>query len=215
MKKLFSYLFPFAQKKYTSKISGVLEINLVDGKKVLDTRNSNYSYGSLQKILHRGLEEINFDDTVQNVLVLGMGGGSIVETIRTNLKSNAFIELVDIDEEIISIAKNEFDLEKYGNIKLILSDAAEYINATKQNFDVIVIDVFIGDTVPDQFTETKFINSVCQHLKPNGKLIFNTMRSTMSREVFSRITQTLTESGLRVRVIEKIQITNDLIIGEK
>ncbi|MBK7667530.1 MAG: fused MFS/spermidine synthase [Sphingobacteriaceae bacterium] len=206
MKKLFSYLFPLAQKKYHSKISGALEINLVDGKKVLDTANSNYSYGSLQKILHRGLEEINFDDTIQSVLVLGMGGGSIVETIRTKFKSNAFIELVDIDEEIISIAKNEFELEKYGNLNLILKDAADYINSTKQNFDVIVIDIFIGDTVPTQFTEAKFITELSQHLNANGKIIFNTMRNTMSREVFNRITQTLTESGLRVRVIEKYKL---------
>ena len=85
-------------KKYTSKISGELEINLVGGKKVLDTKSSNYSYGSLQKLLHIGLEEINFDDIVQNVLVLGMGGGSIVETIRIDFKSKAFIELVEIDE---------------------------------------------------------------------------------------------------------------------
>lgn len=215
MKKLFSYLFPLAQKKYHSKISGALEINLVDGKKVLDTANSNYSYGSLQKILHRGLEEINFDDTIQTVLVLGMGGGSIVETIRTNFKSNAFIELVDIDEEIISIAKNEFELEKYGNLNLVLSDASDYIQNTNQQFDVIIVDIFIGDTVPAQFTETKFINSVGEHLSPNGKLIYNTMRNSLSRDQFNRITKSLKDSGLKVKVIEKIQITNDLIIGEK
>ncbi len=215
MKKLLSYLFPFVQKKYNSKISGVLEINLMNGKKVLDTANSNYSYGSLQKILQRGLEEINFDDTIQTVLVLGMGGGSIVETIGTKFKSNAFIELVDIDEEIISIAKNEFELEKYGTLNLVLKDAADYINTTKQNSDVIVVDFFIGDTVPTQFTETKFITQLSQHLNANGKLIYNTMRNSMPREQFNRITKSLTESGLKVRVIEKIQITNDLIIGEK
>ncbi|MBP7810108.1 MAG: methyltransferase domain-containing protein [Bacteroidia bacterium] len=215
MEKPTGYSFPFTQKEYQSIFSGVLEINLVDGKKVLDTANSNYSYGTLQKILQRGLEEINFDDTIQSVLVLGMGGGSIVETIRHNFKSNTFIELIDIDEEIIAIAKNEFELEKYGNISLVLNDAADYIQNTKQYFDVIVVDIFIGDRVPSQFTETKFLTKLSQHLNANGKIIFNTMRNTLSREHFNRITKNLTESGLRVRIIEKLQITNDLIIGEK
>lgn len=215
MKKLLSYLFPFVQKKYNSKISGVLEINLVDGKKVLDTANSNYSYGSLQKILHRGLEEIQFDDTIQTVLVLGMGGGSIVETIRTRFKSNAFIELVDIDEEIISIAKNEFELEKHGNVKLVLSDAGKYINTSTQKFDLIIVDLFIGDTIPEQFTKVEFINSVSQRLNPNGKVIYNTMRNTLSREAFNTIKRGLEQNGLMVWVIEKLQHTNDLIIAKR
>lgn len=64
MKRLFSYLFPFALKKYKSKISGVLKINLLDKKKILYTANSNYSYGSLQKFLHHSLEKINFNAAI-------------------------------------------------------------------------------------------------------------------------------------------------------
>jgi predicted membrane-bound spermidine synthase len=215
MKKIISYFFPFRQKKYDSKISGVLEINLVDGKKVLDTANSNYSYGSLQKILHRGLEEINFDDSFQKVLVLGMGGGSIVETIREDFRSNAFIELVDIDEAIISIAKTEFELERYGKINLVLKDANDYIYATKETFDLIIVDVFIGDTVPEKITENKFTGQLALHLNSTGKLIYNTMRSTMKRDIVKQIIDGLEQSGLTVKVIEKIQTTNDLIVAEK
>ncbi len=202
-------------KKYTSKISGELEINLTDGKKVLDTKSSNYSYGSLQKILHRGLEEINFDDTVQNVLVLGMGGGSIVETLRTDFKSKAFIELVDIDETVIEIAKEEFSIEAYGNLNIIKNDAADYINNTKKLFDVIIVDIFIISTVPEKFTQTKFINELASHLNSNGKLIYNTMRETMSPLVFTSIKNNLTENGLKVKVLEKVQVSNDLIIAVK
>ena len=55
MKRIFSYIFPFRLNNYTSKINGLLEINLINGRKTLDTHRSNYSYGSLQKILHKGV----------------------------------------------------------------------------------------------------------------------------------------------------------------
>ena len=215
MKKFLSFLFPIAQKKLTSKISGELEINFVDGKKVLDTKSSNYSYGSLQKILHRGLEEINFDDTFQSILVLGLGGGSVVETIRKDFKSKAFIELVDIDETVIAIAKEEFGIEAYGNLKIIQSDAADYLKKTNQKFDLIIVDIFIISIVPRQFTENDFLNELITHLSPNGKIIYNTMCETMPETEFNRIKSTLSKDGCRIKVLEKVQQTNNLILVTK
>jgi hypothetical protein len=97
MKKILSYIFPFRLKNYYSKINGPLEVNLINGKKILDTRWNNYSYGSLQKILHKGLSQIGSPENYERVLVLGLGGGSVIQTIREDFKSNAFIELVDIE----------------------------------------------------------------------------------------------------------------------
>lgn len=215
MKKLFSHILPFGFKKFTSKISGVLEVNYVDGKKVLDTSNSNYSYGTLQKILKKGLEEIKFGKDFKNVLVLGLGGGSIIETIRDDFKSNAFIELVDIDDAIITIAKDEFEIERFNNINIICDDAADYIKKTKKTFDLIIVDIFVIATVPEIFTQTEFLNSLITRLNPKGKIIFNTMPETMLKENYTRIPDTFFEQGLKVKVIREVEYTNDLIIAER
>jgi spermidine synthase len=213
MKKLFSHILPLGHKKFPSKISGMLEINYVDGKKVLDTANSNYSYGTLQKILHRGLEEIKFDSSFKTILVLGLGGGSIIETIREKFKSKAFIELVDIDDAVISIAKDEFEIERFNNINIICDDAADYIKKTTKKFDLIIIDIFIIATVPEIFTQTEFLTNVISRLNANGKIIFNTMPELMSKENYDRIPFTFFENDLKVRVIKDIQYSNDLIIA--
>lgn len=215
MKKLFSHILPFSLKKYTSKISGVLEVNYNSGKKVLDTADSNYSYGALQKILHRGLEEINFDDTIQTILVLGLGGGSIIETIREDFKSKAFIEIVDIDDTVITIAKEEFEIERFKNINIICDDAADYIKKTKKTFDLVIVDIFIISTIPEAFTESEFLIKLTKHLNPTGKIIYNTMRSTMTKETLLRIEKVFYEQDLKMKVLENVEGSNDLIIAEK
>ena len=214
MKKLFSHILPFSLKKYNSKINGLLEINYNAGKKVLDTNNSNYSYGSLQTILHKGLEEIKFNDDTKNILVLGLGGGSIIETIRDHFKSKAFIELVDIDDTIITIAKEEFEIERFNNINIICDDAADYIKKCSKTFDLIIVDIFIGATIPEIFTETKFLINLVNHLNPSGKIIYNTMRQTMPAETLNGIKKTFYEKDLKIKVLEKVEGSNDLVIAE-
>ena len=215
MKRLFSYFLPLQLKSYSSKINGELNINLVNGKKTLDTSKSNYSYGSLQKILQLGLSSIGFNNDIKRILVLGLGGGSIVETIRKDFNSNAFIELVDIDSEIINIAKNEFGINKFGNINIVNADASDYLNNCTEAFDLIIVDVFIINQVPTQFTESVFINQLIQHLNSKGIIIYNTMRETMASKVINQIKNLFENAGLNVTIMEKVVLSNDLIIAKK
>ena len=193
MKKPLSYLLPQRLKNYTSKINGELSINLVNGKKTLDTVRSNYSYGSLQQILHIGLYESGFPKNVNSVLVLGMGAGSIAQTIREHFKSSAFIELVDVDAEIIAIAKDEFEINKFSNINIVCDDALQYLQTASGKFDLIVVDIFIIDTVPDKFTQPEFITALSDHLNSKGKIIYNSIRKTMPRELFNGIKNSFLE----------------------
>ncbi len=213
VKTMLSYLFPQNLRKAASALNGVLEVNLVNGRKVLDTRSSNYSYGSLQRILHRGLVEVGFSSAVRSVLVLGLGGGSVVQTIRADFASNAFIELVEIDPVIVALAKDEFNVEQLGNVHIVLADALDYMRASAKQFDVVIVDVFIIDVVPEAFTSADFIKRLAAQLNPGGKLIYNTMRATMPRATFARLFHALAQEGLAVRVVEQVELTNDLLLG--
>lgn len=215
MKRILSYIFPIRVKHFTSAINGHLEVSYINGKKILDTDNSNYSYGSLQRILHKGLIEINFDDRIQHVLVLGMGGGSIVETIRCDFKSNALIELVEIDPEIISIAQTEFGIKHYSNTNIILADAAYYIKNNTKQFDLIIIDLFIGNKIPEIFIQKDFLIKAIHCLKAEGIVLFNTMRSTLPQNYLQQIITTFTENGMKVWLKEKVEATNDLIFAKR
>ena len=58
LKKILSYLIPMNVLQKKSVLSKNLEITWNNGELVLDSKNTNYSYGSLQRILRTGLKTI-------------------------------------------------------------------------------------------------------------------------------------------------------------
>ncbi len=215
MKKFLSYFFPVKVKEYVSKINGTLEINLVNGKKILDTKTTNYSYGALQAVLKTGLLKIGFDHSAGTVLVLGMGGGSVVETIRKDFSSQAFIELVDIDPEVISIASSEFGLDRYSGISIVESDASVFMQSCTSTYDIIIVDLFVIDTIPHIFTTVDFVQILNAHLNPGGSILYNTLRETIGKTTFENLKNGFTELNLKVNVLERVGEVNDLIIAKK
>lgn len=213
MKKIFSYFVPIKTKSYTSSLSGELEVTYLNGRKILDAERANYSYGSLQRVLHMGLRHINFRKESKNVLVLGMGGGSVVESIRRDFDSDAELTLVEIDPVMIRIAREEFDLEQYGRINIIQADAADYVRTSIGKFEVLIVDLFIQDQIPDIFTEEPFLSRLPQLLAPEGKLIFNTMRGSLSPETKEFMLEVLHDQGMEMRTLERVMTYNDLLIG--
>jgi spermidine synthase len=74
VKRILSYLLPIKIYQRKSSISKKLEVTWNKGQLVLDSENTNYSYGSLERILRKGLLYIGFDriKKFKNVLVLGV-----------------------------------------------------------------------------------------------------------------------------------------------
>ena len=56
--KFLSYFIPINVYKKNSAVSKTLEVTWNNGELVLDSMNTNYSYGSLQRILRKGLKYI-------------------------------------------------------------------------------------------------------------------------------------------------------------
>jgi hypothetical protein len=80
----------------------------------MDSKNTNYSYGSLQRILRRGLQSIGFKyiKDCNSILVLGIAGGSVIKTLVNEIDYEGEITGVEIDPEIISLADKYFKLNE-------------------------------------------------------------------------------------------------------
>ena len=110
--KLFSYFIPINVFKKNSVLSKSLEVSWNNGELVLDSKNTNYSYGSLQRILRKGLKYIGFDriKKFESILILGVAGGSVIKTLVEEVKFKGQITGIEIDEEIVEIANKYFKL---------------------------------------------------------------------------------------------------------
>ena len=127
--KFFSYFLPINVIKQKSAISSSLEVTWNNGELVLDSKNTNYSYGSLQRILKKGLKYIGYNRIreFENILVLGVAGGSVIKTLVEEIKFKGKITGVEIDSEIVKIANTYFKLNEITNLEIIVEDAFEFV----------------------------------------------------------------------------------------
>lgn len=217
-KKLFSYFIPITIYQKKSLISKNLEITWANGELVLDSQNTNYSYGSLQRILRRGLKAIRFEKIIamESILVLGVAGGSVIRTLYDEIKYKGKITGVEIDPDIIQIANDYFKLSQIPNLEIVIDDAFEFVLKTKDKYDLIIIDIFQDTEMPNFLFESFFINQIDLILKNKGFVLFNTM--TLNELDDKRNKDYIDKFSLKefnIRSIPRVERHNELIIAEK
>lgn len=216
-KKLISYIIPLNIFKQKSLISQTLEVTWNDGELVLDSKNTNYSYGSLQRILRKGLKFIGFEKikAMNKILVLGVAGGSVIKTLVDEIHFDGKITGVDIDKHIINIANEYFHLDQIQNLEIIIDDAFEFVLKTKNKYDLIIIDVFQDAKMPSFLFETYFIDRVCYLLNSKGFVLFNTMLlNDTQKQLNLNFFNAFDANKYNVTKLHKIEQLNELIVVE-
>ncbi len=209
-KKLISYFIPFT-KKIKTQFSGLLEVRWINGHKVLDTSNANYSYGSSQRILKFALEHIELGE-VENILLLGLGGGSVIKTLREHFSFAGSIVAVDIDPVIIRIAEEEFSVFENETTKIECDDALDFLKKDKNSYSLIIVDLFIDNKVPDKFLSVIFWEHICRRMKVNGFLIFNSISSVDYN--IEPVKEELEGLGMTLQEFNEVEGTNRIVIGK-
>ncbi len=215
--KFFSYFIPINVYKKKSAVSKTLEVNWNNGELVLDSKNTNYSYGSLQRILRKGLKFIGFERirNFKSVLVLGVAGGSVIRTLVNEIKFKGKITGVELDEEIIAIANSYFKLNQIENLELIIDDAFEFVLKTKEKYDLIIIDIFQDTTMPNFLFEDFFINRTHFLLNTNGFILFNTMVINEKDRIRNLNYKTKFNADFSLRMYPKVEEHNELFTIKK
>lgn len=215
--KYLSYFLPINLIKRKSSISNSLEVTWNNGELVLDSKNTNYSYGSLQRILKKGLKYIGYDRIrkFENILVLGVAGGSVIKTLVNEIKFKGKIIGVEIDPEIVEIANTYFKLNQINNFELIIEDAFEFVLKTKAHFDLIIIDVFQDTTMPNFLFEDYFIQRINLLLNVNGFILFNTMVINEQNRIRNIDYKKKFTENYSLRMYPKVEIHNELFTIKK
>lgn len=217
-KRLFSFFIPVTLYRTTSSVSKQLEVNWNNGQLVLDSSHTNYSYGSLQRILRYGLKKIGFDKIakMQHILVLGVGGGSVLKTLVNELQYRGKITGVELDPAVIKLAHDYFQLKEIPKLNLIQGDAFDYVLKTAFKFDLIIVDVFQDTNMPNFLFEKFFADKLGSLLQTPGYILFNTM--TLKAEDLERNNNyclNFNNKPYKVLRIPKVETHNELIVIEK
>lgn len=176
LKKILSYFIDISLEKSNSAYNPYLEVLLVKGRNQLITKNAIYSFDDKYKNFYDSFKRIDWDKlNVKNVLILGLGLGSVIYMLEKKFKKNFTYTCVEIDPEIIRLAQKYTFNNLNSNIEIYQTDAEGFVRLNSQKYDLILMDVFQNAKIPQKFDNIEFIEELKTKLSSNALLLYNRM----------------------------------------
>lgn len=168
-----SYIFPKRVFRTSTKYNRDIRVLEENGKYKLLVNGSRQSGEYIRELWQRTLSVFGIipSPDVKTILVLGVAGGTVIHLLHA-IYPDAVITGVDIDKTMIEIGKKYFGLDAVKSLTLVTDDAGSFIKQ-KKHWDMIVIDVFVGASIPPFVGEDEFLSDVKNVLTPKGIILIN------------------------------------------
>lgn len=177
-KKYLSYFFEFHIESAPSEINPHLYVSLSRGRYQLSTANAIYSFADLYDNFTLTFQQIKLPPTIKDVLILGFGLGSIPYMLEKKFGKTYHYTAVEIDENVLYLA-NKYTLpELNAPITMMPADAFAFVHYCHDRFDLLCMDVFLDDVVPENFETVHYLEQLRNLLNPDGILLFNKLAAT-------------------------------------
>jgi spermidine synthase len=144
-----------------------------DQQSCIDRENPNFLVFSYTKLVMSGLA---IQPNPKSILIIGLGGGTLPMSLE-KLYPDSKIDTVEIDNSVVNVAKQWFDYNESDNQKTHIVDGRVFVKRqirNKTKYDLIILDAFNGDYIPEHLMTAEFLNEIKQSLSSTGLLIANT-----------------------------------------
>ena len=183
--------------KTSSSINGEIKVVEQFGRNSMRVGGLEQSGPMVKSIWAKTLRKVT---KPSRVLVLGLGGGTVVRLVNKKWPRAKIVGL-EIDGKIIKVAKRFFGLSEVENLKVIKANALGYFRVLAggyKKFDLILVDLYLGDKFPKEAQDEKFFKSLEKILKKEGEVVFNRLKTDETEE----FEKALKASFLRVKKIK-------------
>jgi spermidine synthase len=113
-----------------------------------------------------------FRADAKKMLLIGLGGGSIPKKLNKEFP-NMEIDAVEIDPEVIKLAKDHFNIKEGKQLRLHAQDGRLFLTRTQTQYDVIMLDAYFTDAMPFHLATKQFFELAQKKLTPNGIVVAN------------------------------------------
>jgi spermidine synthase len=125
-----------------------------------------------------------FREDVRDVLVIGLGGGSIPKYIHHHLPQMR-VTAVELNPAVLTAARHYFYLPPDDDRLCVeIGDGATYVRQHPECADVLVLDAFDGMGLAPDFTTPSFYDSCHLALKDGGLLVVNLWGSDRNFDLY-------------------------------
>jgi spermidine synthase len=117
-----------------------------------------------------------WNTNVQQVLMIGLGGGSTQRSFL-HYYPKVHIDSVDLDPVVVNVATNLFFVPVSERHQIHLADGRVYLRRTTRTYDLIVLDAYFsnryGSHIPPHLITREFVELARDHLGSDGVLAYN------------------------------------------
>lgn len=117
-----------------------------------------------------------FNPDIREVLFVGGGGFSSPKEFL-NLYSNISVDVVEIDLEVVKVAKEFFYLVENPRLRVFNEDGRIFLSRTEKKYDLIILDAYSKTFIPFHLMTLEFFKLVEEHLNPGGLVASNLILS--------------------------------------
>jgi spermidine synthase len=113
-----------------------------------------------------------FEPAPRRIAMIGLGGGSIAKFCHRHLPDTA-LTVVEINPHVIAL-RERFQVPPDGpRFRVVQDDGAHFVATTHDRFDVLLIDAFDADGLPESLATRRFYDDCSDVLGPAGLLVAN------------------------------------------
>ncbi len=125
----------------------------------------------------------------RRVLVLGLGAG-FVPTYFAD--AGAQVDVAEINGRMVDIAADWFHFKRRPEIDIHTVDARTLVHSCTTRYDVIAIDLFAGDGIPEHLATQEFFTDIRNCLAEGGIVAMNTFLDTANVDYSQTLLTTIT-----------------------
>ena len=128
-----------------------------------------------------------FEPRPASVLMIGLGGGSMLKYLAAYVPESD-LTAVEISQDVIDM-RNDFCIPPDNErLRIVCADGAAYVRKPPHAYDLILVDGFSGEGIPDALCSPSFYRHCRAALTPRGLLVANVQADTQqTRDIARRI----------------------------
>ncbi|MDB9822838.1 fused MFS/spermidine synthase [Deltaproteobacteria bacterium] len=147
----------------------------------------------------------------ERILFIGLGGGSIPR-VMAKYYPDAQIDIVEIDQDVIEVAKKYFFFETTPRMNIIAMDGRRFLRSCRDNYDIIFIDAYDDLSIPFHLTTREFFKIVEQRLTPKGVVASNVW-GPRNNEFYLAEVKTYQQVFPHIYLIDAVSSSNYIVIA--
>ncbi len=113
-----------------------------------------------------------FNSNPRRISMIGLGGGSLAKYCYRHLPDTEIV-VIEINPEVIAL-RDRFSIPTDDQrFQILCDDAAHYVKVKSQRPDVLIVDGYDVDGLPEELGSRAFYQACYRHLSDDGMLVMN------------------------------------------